>query len=487
MSEVWLTYPAAGVALLIATLALRAFSVNRVVRSRLRLTILLFTGFVAIQLALAWAPLPEPTRVTLGSVARLLLALGVIHLLVLVAINPLRADRVPEQFPTIVQDAIIIALFVIVATLVFDEKFLTTSAVGAVVVGFALQDTLGNMFSGLAIQIERPFHVGHWISAGAWEGHVTEINWRATRIRTRHGNIVTVPNTELAKEAITNYSEPAAPTRIHVEIGASYGAQPTHVKRTLEEVLAADASVLKGPSPLVLLDRYADSSIVYRVNFWIENPLFDEVVKDRVLCGIYYAFSRAGIEIPFPIQVEMSREEKIEAEEDRVARIGRLLDGVELFAALSENERRNLARHAHERLHGSGEAIVRQGQPGSSAFVIVAGRVRVTIEPGDQEVATIDRGGLFGEMSLLTGEPRSATVIAAGDCRLVEITASAFREIVLNNPAIVDAVTAEVSRRRAGLEMARDAATRVAAVSEPPASFLARVRRFLLGAGARAT
>ena len=482
MPDAWFTYPAAGVALLVATLALRAASVNRVVRSRLRLTLLLFTTLVAIHLALAWAPVGASTRETLEAVARLLLALGVIHLLVLVAINPLRADRVPERFPTIVQDAIVIALFAIVATLVFDEKFLTTSAVGAVVVGFALQDTLGNMFSGLAIQIERPFYAGHWISAGAWEGHVTEINWRATRIRTRHGNVVTVPNTELAKAAITNYSEPAAPTRIHVEIGASYAAQPTHVKRTLEEVLAGDASVLKSPAPLVLLDRYGDSSIVYRVNFWIENPLFDEVVKDRVLCGIYYAFSRAGIEIPFPIQVEVSREEMTEAEDDRVARLARLLDGVTLFSALSADERRELARQSRERLHGSGETIVREGEPGSSAFVIVSGRVRVTIAPGEQEVATIEPGGLFGEMSLLTGEPRTATVTAVGDCRVVEITAAAFREIVLTNPAIVEAVSAEVSRRRAGLEQARDAAARATPALEPPASLLARVRRFLLGA-----
>ena len=86
-------------------------------------------------------------------------------------INPLRVDKVPERFPTIVQDAIVIGLFAIVATFVLDEKFMTTSAVGAVVVGFALQDTLGNMFSGLAIQIEKPFQVGHWIRAGDYEGN----------------------------------------------------------------------------------------------------------------------------------------------------------------------------------------------------------------------------------------------------------------------------------------------------------------------------
>ena len=101
------------------------------------------------------------------SVIQLCMALAIINLIVVAAINPLRADRVPERFPTIVQDTIIIGLFLMVATVVMQEKFLTTSAVGAVVVGFALQDTLGNMFAGLAIQVEKPFRVGHWVARRA--------------------------------------------------------------------------------------------------------------------------------------------------------------------------------------------------------------------------------------------------------------------------------------------------------------------------------
>ena len=124
-----------------------------------------------------------------------------------------------------------IGMLLIVATFAFQEQLLTTSAVGAVVVGFALQDTLGNAFAGLAIQSERPFKVGHWIKVGDFEGRVAEITWRATKLRTKAGNFVIVPNNIVAKEAITNYSEPAAPTRLDLEVGVSYSSSPHAVKQ----------------------------------------------------------------------------------------------------------------------------------------------------------------------------------------------------------------------------------------------------------------
>ncbi len=144
----------------------------------------------------------------------------------------------PERFPNIVQDTIIIGLFLIVATVVMQEKFLTTSAVGAVVIGFALQDTLGNMFAGLAIQVEKPFRVGHWVAVGSYEGLVTEVTWRATKLRTKTGNLVVLPNAFISKEAIVNYSEPAAPTRLEVVVGVSYDVPPNQVKAALIEAVA---------------------------------------------------------------------------------------------------------------------------------------------------------------------------------------------------------------------------------------------------------
>src|SRR5918999_1226730 len=166
-----------------------------------------------------------------AALAATLLVWGLtVNQLVIALINPLRADRVGDRFPAIVQDAIVIGMLLIVATFVFKEQLLTTSAVGAVVVGFALQDTLGNAFAGLSIQSERPFKVGHWIRVGDFEGRVAEVTWRATKLQTKTGNFVIVPNNIIAKEAITNFSEPVAPTRLEFDVGASYLSTPAQVQ-----------------------------------------------------------------------------------------------------------------------------------------------------------------------------------------------------------------------------------------------------------------
>ena len=140
-----------------------------------------------------------------------------------------------------------IGMLLIVATFAFQEQLLTTSAVGAVVVGFALQDTLGNAFAGLAIQSERPFKVGHWIKVGDFEGRVAEITWRATKLRTKAGNFVIVPNNIVAKEAITNYSEPAAPTRLDLEVGVSYSSSPLQSSSAMVDAMAQVPHVLQTP------------------------------------------------------------------------------------------------------------------------------------------------------------------------------------------------------------------------------------------------
>ena len=130
------------------------------------------------------------------------MAFAVINLVVALTINPWRVDRIPDRFPNIVQDTLVIALFALVATLILRDRMLATTAVGAVVIGLALQDTLGNLFAGLAIQIEKPFRVGDWVTIGGQDGMVSEITWRATKMRTKAGNFVVVPNSMLAKDTI---------------------------------------------------------------------------------------------------------------------------------------------------------------------------------------------------------------------------------------------------------------------------------------------
>ncbi len=468
----------AGVAALAATLAISSLTSNRFVKRKLRLSTFLLAAYVLLNLALHYVPAARLNieDAALRDFERLAFAAALINLVVIALVNPLRADRVPERFPTIVQDFLVIGLFILAATLISD-RLVATSAVSAVVVGFALQDTLGNAFAGLALQSEKPFHVGQWVRVGELEGRVAEITWRATKLRTKTGNFVIVPNNIVSKEAITNYSEPAAPTRIEVEVGATYLAPPTSVKRAIVEALGNCPRVLAEPAPDVLLVNFDSSAITYRARFWIDDYERDEAARDQVRTAIYYAFQRDGIEIPWPIKVVYRRRW---VEPDPVARQQereRLLAGIDLFVPLTDAERAEIAASTTTRVFGQGEAIVRQGEAGHSMFVICRGGANVTVDDGHQ-VATIEAGGYFGEMSLLTGQPRTATVTAAVDATVLEIDADVFRRLADTNAAAVEKIGLAAVSRRAELERVRSAG-RTATVTEVPATFVARMRKFL--------
>ena len=240
-------------------------------------------------------------------------------------------------------------------------------------VGFALQDTLGNAFAGLAIQSEKPFNIGHWITVDEHEGRVAEVTWRATKLRTKTGNFVIVPNSEIAKAAITNYSEPAAPTRLYIDVGVSYDAPPNTVKAVVKEALQNCSLVLRAPAPDAMIHDFAASSIIYRVRFWIEDFELDEEAADQVRTSLYYGFRRRGIEIPYPIQVEYSKEEPVVDEAARAADRERLLASVDLFATLTDAQRRD-----HRRAHPAARLRRRRDHRarGGAGAVDVRGRCR---------------------------------------------------------------------------------------------------------------
>lgn len=466
-----------GLVLFLAALVIRATSRNRHVRARLLASAVTFVLYVLCAALLRYGAVSEGLRQQVDTIQPLFLVFGVVNALAALIINPWRVDRLPDRFPTIVQDTIVVLLFAVGATVVLQEKIFATTAVGAVVIGFALQDTLGNLFAGLAIQIEKPFRVGHWVRIADIDGQVREVTWRATKIRTKSGNFVVVPNSKLADDIIINYSEPSPDTRIEVVVGVSYDHAPNFVKQVMLDALADDGPLQAVRPPEVLVEDFADFSIVYRVRVWITEFEADDRTKDRIRSRLFYAFRRHGIVIPYPIQTEIQKEDAPPPPRDYVPD-EQALSRVHVFQALDADTRMQLARATTRMLYASGELVVRQGEPGASMFVVVRGEIVVTIEPGGQEVARIGPGGFFGEMSLLTGEPRNATVRTSTDSDLLEITVDAFRQFVLENPAAVEQIGASVAARRAQLAERR-AAGSASAVAEPPQSFVNRVRRFL--------
>src|ERR1700733_4879553 len=198
----WDTPFAWGLALAGLTVLARFVTRNRIIHRRQRLTFLALAALGVLHAALYLAPSAE--QLSKGPlVEELLLTLAVISLVVSLTFNPWFSDRVRDRAPTIVQDTIVIGTFLVIGVFAFQEDahLFATSALAGVVLGFALQDTLGTAFAGIAIQIDRPFRVGHWITVGGHEGCVVEVSWRATKIRTKNGNLVVLPNSFIAREA----------------------------------------------------------------------------------------------------------------------------------------------------------------------------------------------------------------------------------------------------------------------------------------------
>lgn len=469
----------ADVLLLLATLGVAAVSRNSYVRRKLNLSLLLTAASLAL-IAASNVPAFSNALQDFRDIPGLLFAAALINAVVVTLLNPFRHDRISDRFPNIVQDALIVGLFFGITTLIFKETILTASAISAVVVGFALQDTLGNAFAGLGIQVEKPFSVGHWIKVGDFEGKVSQVTWRATKLLTRDGTHVIVPNNIVSKESIVNYSEPILPVRLTVEVGATYLKPPNVVKAAILEAIAQAPLALETPAPDVVLKEFGDSAIVYGARFWVAEFEVETRAQDQVRSAIYYSFRRHNIDIPWPIQVEYSAEEVPSGSMVTADEVTRLLGKVEIFAPLGETERQTLVACSRETLFAAGEAIVRQGAPGASMFVIHSGEVCVTIEPGNHEVARLGPGSFFGEMSLLTGDPRTANVVALTDTLAVEISADHFRRIALAQPAVVDAVGLAVVTRRAGLDKTRsEAAARAASLADQSNSLASRIKRFL--------
>jgi small-conductance mechanosensitive channel/CRP-like cAMP-binding protein len=461
--------------LFVLTLALRVAARNPHVRARLTASAVVFAVYGVFALLLASGRVSPALAGQLPTVQPLLLAFGIINGVVALLINRWKGSGPPDRFPTIVQDAIVILLFTVTATFLLQERIFAATAAGAVVIGLALQDTLGNLFAGLAIQIEKPFRIGHWVQIGGIDGQVSEVTWRATKVRTKSGNFVIVPNNKLSDDIIVNYSEPTVESRIEVEVGVTYDAAPNRVKRVILDAIRDEPLLARTRAPEVLVVDFAASSINYRVRVWTTDFAADERLRDRIRSAIYYAFKRENVEIPYPIQTEYQRE-YVPPRND-VARADAALKAVTVFAALSDTERLELAQGAQWMPFGEGEVVVRQGEPGSSMFVLWSGEAVVRLDSGS-EVARVRPGGFFGEMSLLTGATRTATVAAVVDSELLEIDVDTFRRFVLANPAAVEQIGTAVAKRRAELEQRR-AAGAAAAPVEPPQTLIDRIRNFL--------
>jgi small-conductance mechanosensitive channel/CRP-like cAMP-binding protein len=406
----------------------------------------------------------------LGSVSILLLFTSIARSGVLlvfeVAIEPRLTRRLPRIVREIVQGLVYaaVALFALREAGVEPGSLLTTSALLTAVVGLSLQETLGNVFAGLAIQMQSPFEVGDWIQFDTelkHIGRVVEINWRATKVITLDEVELIVPNATLAKAPITNFTKPTPVSRRSAYVFAPYTVPPLEVQRTILDAIADAPGVVAAPKPSVVTNQFGEYGIEYWVRYYTDQfhrrDLVDGGVRDR----IWYALRRAGVEIPYPhrtIEVHQVTEESNARETERLRSIrNRALRCVDIFRVLSDDELVRLADLAEQRLYASGELIVRQGDDGTELYIIERGEVEVSVQrPGAAapvELARLGPGKFFGEMALVTGDKRQASVSAATPCKLLCVGRDALQPIMEKAPDLAERIGAVLLERQVELEV----------------------------------
>lgn len=369
--------------------------------------------------------------------------------------------QVDVHIPRLIIDIINFILLAIVAVAILNgvfgvrlTGFLVTSTVLSAVIGLSLQDILGNLFAGLALQMERPFKLGEWVSMEDEEGVVVQMNWRTLTVRTRSGDHVTIPNATISKNIVTNYSRPDRNHMCRINIGMAYDHQPGMIKKVITSTLEKMDGILETPTPNVFLEEFDEYTVNYDLRFWISEYHRKPEIENAVRTRIWYILRRRGLTIPFPVRDVTVREASAEHEGIIRGTIKQeVISGlrkVELFRPLSFDQIEELASSASKFLFSKGEILVQQGDSGDSLFIISDGKVNVSVSDGagcKTHLADLQSGDYFGEMSLLTGEPRSASVIALQETEVIVVEKSGMAELLEHESSIIEPLSAMLEKR----------------------------------------
>ena len=328
---------------------------------------------------------------------------------------------------------------------------IATSAILSVVIGLALQDTLGNLFSGLALHLEKSVQVGDMVRTGEIFGTIEQLSWRAIKVRTMEGNVLLIPNSIASRERLEVFPRPGRPIARIIKVGLEYEQPPARAREALEAASRELAGIASYPEPVAYVTSFDDFAISYELRYWLEDYgrflELDSQVRERV----WYRLDRENIKIAYPLIRQHQYAAGTLPVPERRGAIEAAISNVDLFALLSDEARGRLADGARERRFASGETIVREGDRGSSMFIVESGRLGVSAHGTvgqSQKLAVLEPGSAFGEISLLTGGTRTATVRALTEATLLEIDKSTLSPVLRENPSIVGMLELTMQERR---------------------------------------
>jgi small-conductance mechanosensitive channel len=405
--------------------------------------------------------------------------------------------RIGWQVPRILRDVITAGLFLIVTFSVGSRAgvnvsgLIATSAVLTAVIGLALQDSIGNIFGGLMLQVDESIKAGDWIKVGDVSGKVIDVRWRFTAVETRNWETLIVPNNYLVKNQVLVLGRRAGQPhywRRWVWFNIDYRYSPTEVISAVMASLhgATIPRVAADPKPNCILMEFHESYARYAVRYWLTDLAVDDPTDSEVRTRIYFALRRARIPLSLPAQSVFLTDEQRRAEQESKRDHERRLAAVHaigLFKALSEEDLGKLATSLRYSPFTVGETLTKQGAEAHWLYTVVDGRVsvRVNSEGVDHEVAQLGPGDFFGEMSLLTGAPRTATVVALTDVECFRLDKPAFTQFMQTRPELAVNIAEILAERQTGLDVARhdaDEEARAQRIASTKRDLLNKVRDF---------
>ena len=388
----------------------------------------------------------------------------------------------------------IVALVIFVVALLFVLSFgyhaerelkgvVATSGVAALILGLAGQNLLGGIIAGMSLQINRPYKVGDWLQVGDRFAEVMEINWRSTRLCTNDNIYLDIPNNEIVRTTIINLHYPTEVHAMRIRIGVDYNVPPNRVKDALARAAQSAKNVLPSPPVKVFLVEFGDHAVTYEIKYYMGDHARINETNDAVRTNVWYELKRQRINIPYPIRtLQLERRFRPGPEGHEEARV--ILRGEPLFQCLSDGQIDNLVKQSELNHFGRGECVIEEGAEGDSMFILLRGAAEVSVSKNGSTipVATLRSGDCFGEMSLLTGEKRSATVRADGDCYVMEISKDTMAEVIRDSPECLKQLSELLAKRKMHTEGIKDAASpsadQVAKQREYTATFLNRLKTF---------
>jgi len=385
--------------------------------------------------------------------------------------------------PQILRDIVAIVLYFFLIgtafskTFKFDLKtFFTSGAVLAAVVGLALQETLGNLFSGIALHMEESFHVGDVLHSGEHLGVVEGITWRATRIRGFNNQVVVLPNSVIARDRLEIFPRNNLNGRV-LQVSVDYHTPPAKAIEVLTQAAAHVDGVAREQPCFARVGGFGDSAVLYEIKYFLRDYSQRDRVDAAIRRAVWYALKRNEISIPFPIRSYQPYTQAAAPEEITLDEVRKHLRDVAILAPLPDDAHEAIAAATRIHRYAKGETILRHGTAGDSMFVVHSGEVSVRVsdpdETGVHQVAQLGPDMVFGEMALLTGERRTADIVALEDVVALEIGKDSLQPVLHKHPELAKAISSQVMQRREHLEALREESGGV-----EESSLLSRIRSY---------